>query len=224
MQTEIVGSNAFQSVRVHLNQGESFVSEAGKMVRMSTNLVSEVKSVARSGGFFGGMKRMLGGEAFFFSEYHALHGPGEVVLSPTLPGNVGIRELRESGYYCAGGSYMGSGPEVRTEAKWQGLKGMLSGESLVFIHATGIGPLLLDAFGTVSEEIVNGSFIVDTGHVVAFEDTLQYSISKAGNSWLNSWLAGEGFVIHFQGQGKVLVQSHNMAEFGSELGPKLPYR
>ncbi len=119
---------------------------------------------------------------------------------------------------------MASGPEIKTEPKWQGVKGLLSGESLVFVHATGIGPLVCDAFGMVTEELVDGSFTVDTGHLIAFEDTLQYSISKAGGSWINSILAGEGLVIRFTGRGKVLVQSHNMKEFGSVLGPKLPPR
>ena len=224
MKTEILGSNAFQSIKITLSPGEQFVSEAGKMVRMSTCVTNEVDTVKKSGGVLGGLKRMLGGEAFFFSRYTA-QSEGEVVLAPTLPGNVGFQELNGTcGWYCAGGSYLGSGPEIKTEPIWQGMKGLFSGESLVFVHATGIGPLVLDAFGTVSEEMVDGSFIVDTGHLVAFEDTLEYKISKAGGSWFNSWLAGEGFVIRFSGRGKVLVQSHNMKEFGAVLGPKLPPR
>lgn len=224
MDTEIIGSAAFQSIKVHLKAGEQFVSEAGKMVRMSTCITNEVETVKRSGGIVGGLKRMLGGESFFFSRYTA-QSDGEVVLAPTLPGNVGFQHLDGTcGWYCAGGSYLGSGPEIKTEPKWQGMKGFFSGESLVFVHATGIGPLVMDAFGTVTIEEVDGTFTVDTGHLVAFEDTLQYEISKAGGSWFNSWLAGEGFVIRFTGRGKVLVQSHNMKEFGAILGPKLPPR
>jgi uncharacterized protein (TIGR00266 family) len=224
MKTEVIGHSAFQSVRVLLDAGESFVSEAGKMVRMSATIDSEVQSVARSGGFVGGLKRMIGGESFFFSHYTA-RAAGEVVLAPTLPGNVGLQQLDgQCGWYCAGGSYLASGPEIKTEPRWQGFKGLFSGESLVFVHVTGIGPLILDAFGMVRQELVSGSFTVDTGHLVAFEDTLEYTISKAGGSWLTSFLAGEGFVIRFSGQGRVLVQSHNMKEFGSEIGPKLPPR
>jgi uncharacterized protein (TIGR00266 family) len=220
----VIGHSAFQSVRVLLDAGESFVSEAGKMVRMSATIDSEVQSVARSGGFVGGLKRMIGGESFFFSHYTA-RAAGEVVLAPTLPGNVGLQQLDgQCGWYCAGGSYLASGPEIKTEPRWQGFKGLFSGESLVFVHVTGIGPLILDAFGMVRQELVSGSFTVDTGHLVAFEDTLEYTISKAGGSWLTSFLAGEGFVIRFSGQGRVLVQSHNMKEFGSEIGPKLPPR
>lgn len=224
MKTEIIGSEAFQSLKVTLSPGEQFVSEAGKMTRMSTTITNEVDTVKKSGGLLGGLKRMLGGEAFFFSRYTA-NDEGEVVLSPTLPGNVGLQHLDgKVGWYCAGGSYMASGPEIKTEPKWQGMKGMFTGESMVFVHATGIGPLVLDAFGKVEVEEVDGTFIIDTGHLVAFEDTLEYTISKAGGSWISSMLAGEGFVIKFSGRGKVMMQSHNMKEFGAILGPKLPAR
>ena len=225
MKTEVIGHHAFQSFKVSLDAGESFTSEAGKMVRMSSNIENEVKTVKRSGGIMGALKRMVSGDSFFMSNYTAQGGPGEVVLAPDLPGNVGYQELDgKTGWYCAGGSYMASGPEIKTEPEWLGAKALFSGESLMYVRATGIGPLVMDAFGVISEEHVDGTFIVDTGHVVAFEDTLEFSISKAGGSWLNSFLAGEGIVLNFSGKGRVLVQSHNRTEFGQALGPMLPVR
>ncbi|MBI3924228.1 MAG: TIGR00266 family protein [Armatimonadetes bacterium] len=223
----MIGHTAFQSLRVLLDPGETFVSEAGKMVRMSGNVDLDVTTANKGGGgLLGGLKRMLGGETFFFSTYRVIDGrPGEVVLAPTLPGNVGLLQLDgTSGWYCTGGSYLASSSSIRTEAKWQGIKGLLSGENMVFIHCTGQGPVATDAYGVVYQELVNGSFTVDTGHVVAFEDTLQYEISKVGGSWWTSWLAGEGFVLNFRGQGRVVCQSHNRNAFGKILGPMLPER
>ncbi len=224
MKTEIIGHHAFQSLKVTLEQGEHFVSEAGKMVRMSAEIDVDVTTKKGSGGIFGGLKRLLGGDSFFFSTYTAQANDVEVVLAPTLPGNVGLVDLDGPGWYCAGGSYMASGPNVTTDTKFQGLKGAFSGESLVFVHATGSGPLVLDAFGAIWTEEVNGTFTIDTGHVVAFEDSLDYEISKVGGSWLTTFLAGEGFVLNFRGTGKVMVQSHNRNEFGRSLGPMLPPR
>ena len=48
---------------------------------------------------------------------------------------------------------------------------MLSGESLSFLTVEGIGPLLVNAFGTITELEVQGGLTIDTGHVVAFEDS-----------------------------------------------------
>ena len=71
---------------------------------------------------------------------------------------------------------------------------------------------------------IDGDYTIDTGHVVAYEDSLNYDITKAGGSWLQSFLAGEGFVMNFHGRGRVLVQSHNPAEFGQSIGSQLPPR
>ena len=54
--------------------------------------------------------------------------------------------------------------------------------------------------------------------------TLQYSPGKAASGWVGSFLAGEGVVLKFTGQGRIYVQSHNPKEFGSTLGPMLPPR
>ncbi len=66
--------------------------------------------------------------------------------------------------------------------------------------------------------------IVDTGHIVAFNETLDFTLSKAGKSWMSSLLGGEGLVCKFQGQGTVWCQSHNPKSFGQALGPKLKPR
>jgi uncharacterized protein (AIM24 family) len=71
---------------------------------------------------------------------------------------------------------------------------------------------------------VSGEYIVDTGHIVAFEDSLEFSITKAGASWISSILGGEGLVCKFNGQGRVWCQSHNRSGFGTQLGPRLRAR
>jgi uncharacterized protein (AIM24 family) len=104
------------------------------------------------------------------------------------------------------------------------MKGFVTGESLFFLEVSGSGQLLVNAFGRIVESAMEDAMTVDTGHVVAFEKSLQYSITKAGGSWIQSWLAGEGIVMNFTGQGSILTQSHNPKEFGMGLGPLLPSR
>ena len=179
-----------------------------------------------SGGLLGGMKRLLAKEHFFFSTYSTNDGrPGEVGLAPTHQGEVFLIDVDPStNWMCAGGSYLGSDPKLKIDTKFQGLKGFVTGESLVFVEVSGTGPLLVSAFGRLVESEVEDSLTVDTGHLVAFESTLQYSITKAGTSWIQSWLAGEGIVMNFTGRGRILTQSHNPKEFGSALGRLLPPR
>jgi uncharacterized protein (TIGR00266 family) len=227
MKIEVVGKGSFASALIHLNPGESFISEAGAMYRASNNIDIDVTTKTRGkGGFFSGLKRLFGGESFFLSKYEITDGQaGEVGLAPTHQGEIRAVQLDGSKVWlCAGGSYLGSTPGLHLDTEFQGFKGMFSGESLFFVTVEGQGIMLVSAFGRIAEIDVTEELIVDTGHLVAFEDTLDYEITKAGRSWIQTWLAGEGLVMKFNGQGKILVQSHNPKQFGQILGPLLPTR
>lgn len=225
MHVEIDSPGAFASARVKLEAGESFVSESGAMVRMSDGIDVDVTTKPKGkGGILAGIKRLVGGDSFFMSTYKA-EKPGEVVLAPTLPGDVQVVELDGRAHWiCAGGSYLASGPDVVVDTQFQGLKGFFSGESIVFMDVSGTGPLVVNAYGGIREVVIDGEYVIDTGHVVAYEAGLQYRVSKAGSSWIQSFLAGEGLVLNFSGKGRVLVQSHNPAEFGQAIGGQLPER
>ena len=227
MEIEILGKGAFESALVHITPGEQFVSESGAMYRASTNVNIDVTTKSRgSGGLMSGVKRLLASESFFFSTYSVIGNQiGEIGLAPTHQGELFVIDVEpQTGWVCTGGSYLGSSEGIQIDTKFQGLKGFVSGESLSFVHASGSGQLVVSAFGRIVETEVEDAVTVDTGHVVAFENTLQYSITKAGGSWFQSWLAGEGFVMNFTGRGRILTQSHNPKSFGTELGPLLPPR
>ncbi len=128
MKTEILSQGAFSHLRVCLDEGEKFVSEAGKMIRMSTNIQCDVTTKSKGGGgIFGGLKRLMSGDSFFLSTYTAANGAGEVVLAPNLLGEVFVVELDGSqAWMCSGGSYMAGGPDVAIETKFQGMKGQIT--------------------------------------------------------------------------------------------------
>ena len=72
----------------------------------------------------------------------------------------------------------------------------------------------------VSIKEINGEFIVDTGHVVAFDPSLDYSISGMGN-FKSTMLSGEGLVMRFKGSGKLYLQTRNVSSVASWLTPRL---
>ena len=146
-------------------------------------------------------------------------------LAPKLQGEVAVIDCDgRSKWVCAGGSYLGSSPYLDIDTQFQGFRGLLSGESLSFLSVEGLGPLIVNAFGKITEIEVSGELTVDTGHVVAFEDSLTYSIGRAGGSWVQSLLTSEGLTLKFFGHGRLYVQSHNPDEFGRSIGPLLPPR
>ena len=227
MQIEILGDGAFSSALVHLQPGETFTSESGALFRSSANVDVDVTTRSKGkGGLMGGLKRMLSAESFFFSTYSILDDrPGEVGLAPVLQGELRPVDIRpEMPWMCTGGSWLGSSEGLLVDTRFQGLKGLFTGESLSYLHLSGSGTMLVNAFGRLTEVEVDGALTVDTGHVVAFEESLSYRLTKAGGSWLHAWLGGEGIVMEFEGHGKLIVQSHNAKEFGRALGRRLPPR
>ena len=227
MHVEAMQRGAFGWALVSLDPGERFVAEAGSMFRASSNVDIDVTTRSRdTGGLMSGIKRMIAGENFFFSTFTSADGdPAEVGLAPTLQGEVAVIDCDgRNAWVCAGGSYLGSSPHLNVDTQFQGLRGVLSGESLSFLMIDGVGPLVVNAFGKITEVQVAGELTVDNGHVVAFEDSLDYSIGKAGGSWVQSFLTGEGVTMTFSGHGRLYVQSHNPDEFGKSLGPLLPPR
>lgn len=213
---------------VELGPNETVRAEASAMISMTRNIrVATTGPLNRStGGFFGGLKRaFLGGETFFTNTFTAEGGPGHVTLAPALTGDMLVHELSQNHeLFIQGGSYVAAPDTVQLDTKWQGMKGFFTGESLFFLHATGYGPVLMNAFGAVQVIDLDGELIVDTGHLVAFTSGLQYRVSKASAGWIKTFLSGEGFVLQFTGRGRLYVQTRNPSEYGRSVGRELPPR
>ena len=103
---------------------------------------------------------------------------------------------------------------------------MLGGESLFqnTFTATAPGQVLVGAFGGIQELQCDGNLVIDTGHLVAWDAGLQYKVGKSGSGWIASYLSGEGLVCHFQGQGRIWIQTRNPVEYGETVGRLLPPR
>lgn len=226
MHFEIQYNPAHSLATAHLNPGETVRAEASAMVSMSRNIDIETNTGPRGAGFFGKLKRgFLGGESFFQNTFRARSQGAHVTLAPRLCGSMIVHELSPAeSLLIQGSSYVAAPDSVMVDTQFQGFKGFFSGESLFFLKATGQGPVLINAFGAIETYELNGELIVDTGHLVAFSEGIQYSIQKAGDSWIQAFLSGEGIVLRMQGRGRVYLQSRNPNEFGKSVGKLLPPR
>jgi uncharacterized protein (TIGR00266 family) len=126
--------------------------------------------------------------------------------------------------YIQGSSYVAAPDSVELDTRWQGFKGFFSGESLFFLEATGVGSVVVNAFGAIESLDLDGELIVDTGHLVAFSSGIEYQVTKASRGWITSYLSGEGLVLHMAGRGRVYLQSRNPNEYGRSVGALLPPR
>jgi uncharacterized protein (TIGR00266 family) len=222
MQIQIDYRPAHSLARVALAPNESVVAESGAMVGMSTN----VDMQTQSGGLMSGLKRMFGGESFFRNTFTAQGGAGEVLLAHSLCGDMKLLEMSDAGYFVQSSSYIASTPNVNIETKVGGFKTFFAGEGVFVLKATcqGPGQILVGAFGGIQELVCDGNLVIDTGHLVAWDSTLEYSVGKSGSGWIASFLSGEGLVCHFKGQGRIWIQTRNPSAYGQVIGKLLPPR
>ncbi len=223
MEFEILYQPSYALAKIALRGGESIVAESGAMVAMSDNV--EIQTEAR-GGLFGGLKRsMLGGESFFQNTFVAQNGPGEVMFAPALPGDIAHLRLNGETVFVQSGSYMASSPDIEVDTKWSGAKGFFSKEGLFLLRASGMGDLFLSSYGGIHEITLNPgqSYTIDTGHMVAFDSTIDYNVRKVGG--LKSTLfSGEGLVASYSGTGRLFMQTRSEDAYLSWLIPQLPKR
>lgn len=211
--------------KITMNAQEELMAEAGTMVAMSDFInVSTTLRQGKGGGVLGGLKRMMAGESLFLSVFRCYQPNGEIFLAPRFIGDMIVYEMTGNELVVQSGSYLACASGIDIDLGFQGFKSFFSGESVFWLNITGFGAVILSSFGGIYEIDVDGEYIVDTGHIVAFEKTLDFKIGKAGSSLLGSFLGGEGLVCRFFGKGKVFCQTHNPSSFGSLIGSQLPPR
>lgn len=219
---EIKHAGSFALAVVHLQAEQSIAAEAGAMVSMSANvdLHSEMK-----GGVFGALKRAVGGESAFVSTFTARGGQGEVCLAPGSPGDITGIDMVNQSFKVQSSSYLAGDAALQVDTKFGGAKSFFGGEGLFVLEVTGTGLLLVSSFGAIHRKVLRPGeqYVIDTGHLVAWEGHMQYNLRKAAKSgFFRSYLSGEGLVAEFNGPGEVLIQTRNLAAFAGLLRPYFP--
>ncbi len=224
MKSEILYPGAFPMVRVDLASGETIKAESGAMVAASPTIDVESKM---EGGFLGALTRkMLTGEKFFFQTLRATRGAGEVLLAPTVPGDIVVLDMDGvSEYFVQKDGFLAGADGVKIESQMQSLgRGLLGGEGFFILKIGGNGHLILNSFGAIHkiELRPDEEYVVDNAHLVAWSATTTYSIERAAAGWIASFTSGEGFVCRFRGPGVVYIQSRNPGGFGAWIRQFIP--
>ena len=121
-------------------------------------------------------------------------------------------------------SYLAGDTSLVVDTKFGGAKSFFGGEGLFVLQISGSGLLLVSSFGSIHRKTLRPGerYVVDTGHLVAWEGHMQYSLRKAASGFFKSFLSGEGMVAEFTGPGEILIQTRNLAAFAGLLKPFFP--
>ncbi|NLZ29539.1 MAG: TIGR00266 family protein [Methanomicrobiales archaeon] len=222
MRHEITGDN-LQMVTLHLAPGETAFAEAGAMVNMSGNVRM---STNMRGGLFGGLKRVVTGESFFMTEFTPEGGPGFASFAGNVPGKIFALNLTGGEFIAQKDAFLCSEEGIDLDVAFTKRirSGLFGGEGFILQRLSGRGTVFLHCCGDIMEmTLAPGEVVrVETGLVVGFESTVDYSIALAGGV-KTVLFGGEGlFLTTLTGPGLVVLQSMNLAKLATALMPYFP--
>ncbi|WP_406692951.1 TIGR00266 family protein [Saccharopolyspora sp. ID03-671] len=210
MQVRTRHTPSYGVARLMLAPGEPVRVESGSMLATSYGVGVESRA---QGGFFKSLARSaLGGESFYVSTYTAPQQGGWVDVAPTLPGDLNVLELDgRVGWCVTRGNWLASASTVQVETQWGGFQNLFGGESGFLTRLSGHGSAVVACYGALDVVTLQpGEYVtIDTGHVVAYADTVQSQLRQMNQGVAQSLKSGEGLVFDFAGPGQVLTQTRN---------------
>ncbi len=229
---KVIGHDV-QLVEIELDPGETVIAEAGAMLYMEDGIEFAAHMGDGSNpraGFFDKLvsagSRLITGESLFLTHFtNQGWGKKHVAFSAPYPGTIiplnllqfgGRIIVQKDAFLCAA---MGTKISITFNRKLGA--GFFGGEGFILQQIEGDGKAFIHAGGTLIEKQLNNETLrVDTGCIVGFETSVEYSIEQAGG--LRSMVfGGEGiFLATLKGTGKVWLQSMPIRKLIAELSPR----
>jgi uncharacterized protein (TIGR00266 family) len=205
MQHQIRNRPAFANIHVQMQRGDRIIAEADAMASMSSTINIHTRF---SGGFIRGLlRRGFGGESMFVNEF-STESEGELVLTQPFPGDIECMELNGTTLFLQPGAFIACEPRVRLGLGWAGVRMAVAREGLFRLRVSGRGRVWFGAYGGIFTREVTDETIVDSGHLVAYEPTVEVRIGMAGGLF-SSFFSGEGLVTRVRGPGRIYLQSRS---------------
>ncbi len=227
MESKITGT-VMPVLEVSLSPSESLIAEAGELSWMSESIQLRTSTRgAGSAGFFGGLKRAVGGGGLFMTEYGAVGRPGNVAFAAKLPGHIMPVQLRPDmpylihrhGFLCGVG-------DVQLSIAFQRKlgAGIFGGNGFILQHLTGTGQAWIELSGeTVAYTLAAGQTLrVHPGHVGMFDASVTFDITHI-KGIKNMLFGGDGiFLAALTGPGRVWLQTLTISNLAHAITPYLP--
>lgn len=219
MQADRRGGAHAPTLAVALDTGETLTVEAGSILDYTPGVsvdrrdADTLRSVATRDGISTVSLSTVTAET-----------DGVVRLAPPLPGAIVRHDCVDGSVSVVQpGSFLAAGSAVDVDSARERGSAFVRGEGLFVLRVSGTGPVFLAGYGDVDRLALAPGAVrtVNTGYVVAFEDSLAYDLDRVEG--VKSTLYGDaGLVCRFEGPGSVWTQTRSHDAFLSWLAPNLP--
>jgi uncharacterized protein (TIGR00266 family) len=225
MHAEVQG-NTLPVLVMNLEKGESVLAPHGELGWMTPSIKLS-QTITGGKGLFSAVKRALGGGGLIMTRYEAHGDPGQITFPTRLPGaifDVAVDHGRSvmvhrHGWLC------GTEGVTTTMAFQKHLGGaFFGGDGFVLQKLEGQGTAWLELAGEVTTiELGKGEkMLVHPGHVGAFEESVDFSLTTVKG--IRNKLFGEDglFLAELSGPGRIWLQSLNLSTLAADIYPYLP--
>lgn len=218
MQHDIKGGASFSFIEANLEPQEQIITESGAMASMASGI--DLKSRINGSFIHGLLIKFLGNESFFVNEFKNLKAePQSLIISKNTPGEITCVELNNEDLYIQPGAFVAATPGIRFKLRWAGFASFIAREGLFRIKISGTGSVWYGAYGSIIEQEVDGDYLVDTGHLLAYPEGMKLKLQLAGGIF-SSLFGGEGFVLKLSGKGKIKLQTRSLGGLAGWLNPR----
>lgn len=219
MKSEIKGGASFSNIHLELSSGEKIITESGAMASMDSGI--DLRSKTNGGFFRAFFMKFLGAESFFINTFTNTKSTNQnIVLTKPSPGQIISTDLSNGQeLFIQPGAFIACTPKVNFSLRWAGFSSFIAKEGLFRLSIQGPGTVWYGAFGSIIEKEVNGSYIVDTGHLLSYPKTITLKIQLAGGIF-SSFFSGEGFVARLEGKGTIKIQTRSIGGLAGWLNPR----
>ncbi|KAH8071830.1 hypothetical protein JL720_11332 [Aureococcus anophagefferens] len=206
---EVVGHD-MQLLRIQMEPGDKVVAEPGAMVYMH----SDVQAGCDSSDCMG---RCCSGSPCIMGTFETPDTGGYLGLTPVNPAKVIPLELGGRSFLGKDGAYFASIGDVTVgyDCDCNPATCCCGGQGLVRQKISGNGMAFLGAMGVLTTKTLaeGETFVVDSNSLVAWEETVKFSIKRTGGC-LTCCCSGEGmFNTTLEGPGTIFTQSYSHAKF-----------
>ena len=206
MESEIRNRPSFANLLVRLVQGDRIVAESDAMASMSSAVTLRTRW---NGGFLMAIvRRLFGRESLFINEF-STETRGEIVLTQPWPGDIECVDLKGQTLFLQSGAFLACDPGVQLGVGYAGLRSFFAREGLFRLKVSGHGRVWFGGYGGIVHKDVEGEYVVDSSHLVAYEPSVKLRIGLAG-SLLTSFFSREGLVMRLTGPGRVYLQTRSL--------------
>ncbi len=221
MKVKILDERESSIARILLKQDETLITHAGTLVAMRGNLTINTtfrRSAAKGNSPSPGK---MPTESLFLTEFRGLDDKNEVWLAPATMGNILIHEITNYKLVVASSSYLACDGTMGLFFGIPEMKLFHNHQILTLLSLTGKGQVLLNGLGAIYSIDVREEYWVKVEHLVAFENSLKYEVTKVKLQGLGKWWHKPNVFIKFTGEGKLYCQTHQAKDWGHLIARQL---